>query len=188
MRRLNEFWIQWRDEYLLSLRERQDKIYRDRVDKSPAVNDLVLVHDENQPRGSWNLARIIELIPSSDGLIREVKVKTATGTLNRAPRHLYLLETSGEKDINLIPDASQRPSAIQKSAPESARKHSMTLRPRKLNTPGLHARTQPTVIDVIEMQSMRRSSMPPARTTGSTARRARASATTRAAWRKSSRR
>ncbi|KAI1710217.1 hypothetical protein DdX_10896 [Ditylenchus destructor] len=93
LRLLDLFWKQWQEEYLLSLRERQDKLYRNRIDATPAIGDLVLIHDDNLPRGSWAMARVIELIPSpSDGLIREVKIKTATGTLNRAPRHLYPLE------------------------------------------------------------------------------------------------
>ncbi|KAI1694034.1 microtubule-binding protein MIP-T3 domain-containing protein [Ditylenchus destructor] len=129
LRQLDLFWKQWQEEYLLSLRERQDKLYRNRIDATPAIGDLVLIHDDNLPRGSWAMARVIELIPSpSDGLIREVKIKTATGTLNRAPRHLYPLEMSGEANTAPIPCAPQvQP---QRSPPETNPYH-MTLRPRK---------------------------------------------------------
>ncbi|KAI1696149.1 pao retrotransposon peptidase domain-containing protein [Ditylenchus destructor] len=120
----------------------------------PKVGDLVLIHDENLPRGSWIMARVMELLPSpSDGLIREVKVKTATGTLNRAPRHLYLLETSGE--ANTVSRPYKQPMVAKPHpTPETQAKHQMLLRPRRKqnrcsncsNSPCRCAGTQPTVI------------------------------------------
>lgn len=65
---LNTFWQIWRDEYLLSLRERtQSKLKTGRIVSSfsPNVGNVVLIKDEIA-RGLWKLEKLIELIPSGD--------------------------------------------------------------------------------------------------------------------------
>jgi len=43
------------------------------------VGDLVLVVDNNSPRGQWPLGRIVELIPSkADGVVRQARVHITT--------------------------------------------------------------------------------------------------------------
>jgi hypothetical protein len=41
------------------------------------VDDVVLEIDPNLPRGSWRLLRVAEILPSDDGLVCKVKVKSA---------------------------------------------------------------------------------------------------------------
>ncbi|CAG2200066.1 unnamed protein product [Mytilus edulis] len=114
---LNMFWKTWRDEYLLSLRERTaNKLRSGRIQsKTPAkVGDIVLIK-ENLPRGSWKIGRICQLVVSRDGQIRSGKVMLPNKkTLNRALNMLYPIEceeldeglknSDTEKDTELIND------------------------------------------------------------------------------------
>ena len=70
-RLINQFWKAWRDDYLLSLRERtQYKLKSGRIQSHQELNvdDIVIVKDET-PRGLWKLAKIVELNVSRDGLV-----------------------------------------------------------------------------------------------------------------------
>ena len=78
---INQLWKAWRDDYLLSLRERtQYKLKSGRIQshQMPNVDDKVIVYDET-PRGSWKLAKIVELDVSIDGLVRSAVVKLGSG-------------------------------------------------------------------------------------------------------------
>lgn len=98
---LDNFWRIWRDEYLLSLRERSQthiKTGRIHSDVIPRKGQIVILKDET-PRANWRLGRITELVKSSDGLIRSAKVKTPSGrVLGRPLNLLFPLETSEEYD------------------------------------------------------------------------------------------
>jgi len=84
------FWRRYIREYLPLLHRRQKWI---RPRRNTRVNDLVLLHDPNAPRGRWQLGRVLEAIPSpSDGLVRTVKVKTVSGTYTRPIQKTLLLE------------------------------------------------------------------------------------------------
>ncbi|CAG2201755.1 unnamed protein product [Mytilus edulis] len=89
---LTMYWTSWRDEYLLSLRERTaNKLRSGRIQcKTPAkVGDIVLIKD-NLPRDSWKIGRICQLTVSRDGQIRSGKVMLPNKkTLNRALNMLY---------------------------------------------------------------------------------------------------
>ena len=53
---INQFWKRWRREYLPELRK-SHRNNQGRSEGSPvAVDNMVLVHDEHQPRGFWKLA------------------------------------------------------------------------------------------------------------------------------------
>lgn len=63
---LDAFWKAWRDEYLLSLRERTAYRLKERRVKNseePQIGDVVLVKDDF-PRGSWKIGRLCELTVS----------------------------------------------------------------------------------------------------------------------------
>ena len=47
------------------------------------VGYVITVADSNAVRGKWAVGRVIEVYPGSDGRVRNVKVKTATGEYNR---------------------------------------------------------------------------------------------------------
>ena len=77
---LNMFWLRWQREFIQSLQKRQKWISPKR---NLAKGDIVIIRDENLPRNQWLLAIVEELMPSKDGLIREVKVRVGDPTLNR---------------------------------------------------------------------------------------------------------
>ena len=47
------------------------------------VGDIVLLRHENTAPTRWPLARVTEVFPGADGLVRVVTVRTATTTLRR---------------------------------------------------------------------------------------------------------
>ena len=53
--------------------------------------DLVLIVEDNVPRGQWRLGRVIAPIASADGLVRSAEVVTKTGTYVRPVGKLALL-------------------------------------------------------------------------------------------------
>ncbi|XP_068148386.1 uncharacterized protein, partial [Drosophila tropicalis] len=77
---LQGFWKRWHLEYLTSLQQRPKWLMKS---ANPRPDDLVLVKDSHTPPASWILARIIETIPGPDGLVRALKLKTATGEMTR---------------------------------------------------------------------------------------------------------
>jgi len=75
-----------------------------------AVGDVVIVHDENRPRGLWKLGQVQQLLPSTDGQIRGVVVKVSSGDghtfLRRPIQRLYPLEVRGKVETT-DPDSPQ---------------------------------------------------------------------------------
>ena len=104
-RLLNAFWKTWRDEYLLSLRERtQSKLKSGRVQSEFSVNigDVVSLK-EDVPRGCWRLGKATRFIPSLDGNVRSAAVLLSSGRTVRRPLNLlYPVEvTTGEDSISV---------------------------------------------------------------------------------------
>ena len=93
---LNQFWKCWRGEYLLELRD----AHRHHGGKSdaapPSVGDVVLVEDEDKPRGLWKLARVSSLITGRDGhprgAVLHVPSSGGQGTLQRPLQRLFPIE------------------------------------------------------------------------------------------------
>ena len=67
------FWKRWREEYLSTLNTR--KKWRE-AKENLKVGDVVLVVDQNAPRGQWHLGRVEEMFPGQDGQVRVVQVST----------------------------------------------------------------------------------------------------------------
>ena len=69
-------WKRWMQEYVPHLTERE-KWTKQQLQLQ--VGDLVLVVDNNSPRGQWPLGRVVETIPSKAyGVVRQVKVHITT--------------------------------------------------------------------------------------------------------------
>lgn len=87
---LNHFWNRWRKEYLSKLREVHSNIARKRPTSDDhsqiAIGDIVIVHDDQLPRGLWKLGRIQEVMKGRDGIIRGAVVKFVC----RGRQHLHL--------------------------------------------------------------------------------------------------
>ena len=55
--------------------------------------DLVLIVDDRAPRNDWNMARVVDVHPDSNGQVRSVRVTTATTTLDPPiDKHVLILE------------------------------------------------------------------------------------------------
>ncbi|XP_059051278.1 uncharacterized protein LOC131846078 [Achroia grisella] len=90
-RLVQTFWKRWRAEYLHTLQSREK--WNTPVNQI-TVGTVVIVRTENAPPLHWPLGVIEEVFPASDGVIRVVRVKTATGSYLRPvvrlcplPRH-----------------------------------------------------------------------------------------------------
>lgn len=86
----DHFWRRWLREYVPALTERRK--WRTRSQHDVQIGDLVLVVEDNLPRGRWNLGRVVKTFPGDDGLIRTVEVRTKQGTFKRPVVKLCLLE------------------------------------------------------------------------------------------------
>jgi len=93
---LEDYWIRWREEYLLNLRERYSAVDNVGVPRSPVPGEVVIVHDETHPRNFWKLGKVIDVIKGSDGQTRgavlDVITNGKTVTLRRPITRLYPLE------------------------------------------------------------------------------------------------
>ena len=98
---LDKFWNTWREEYLLSLRERtQSQIQSKRIQSShfPTAGDIVLVKDDI-PRGCWKLAKVVSPVSSRDGETRSAKLQLPSGRVIGRPLNLlYPLEITENVD------------------------------------------------------------------------------------------
>ena len=88
-RLVDHFWQRWRREYLPSLTVRHKWKTEGREIKA---GDLVLLVEDNLPRGVWPLGRVIRTIPGADGRVRAAEVKTATGQKTRPAVRLCVLD------------------------------------------------------------------------------------------------
>ena len=83
------FWQRWVARYLPELQSRSKWNVET---PNLKVGDLVMLIDENLPRGLWPLGLVQNLHFSSDNLVRSVTVKTKSTTLSRPITKLILLE------------------------------------------------------------------------------------------------
>ncbi|XP_068994219.1 uncharacterized protein [Neodiprion pinetum] len=59
--------------------------------KNIEIGALVLLKEDNAPPLQWKLGRVVEIHLGTDGVVRVVAVKTATGTFKRAVKKIYPL-------------------------------------------------------------------------------------------------
>ena len=81
----NVFWQRYRTEYMHSLTTRNKWNHKKR---NFSVNDIVLIKDDGAPRNQWKIAKVIEVFPSADKLVRKVKVILGTNNLLRSGKRL----------------------------------------------------------------------------------------------------
>ena len=94
---INHFWRRWSKEYLLELRESHRCRLTNKEAPSVKTGDVVLIHDEDKPRGLWRLARVQRLLAGRDGEVRGavLHVPNRNGrpsTLQCPVQRLYPLE------------------------------------------------------------------------------------------------
>ena len=87
------FWDRWRKNYLHTLQTRE-KWFKDRP--NPEVGDAVILKQKDAKRNQWDVARIVSVSPSADGVVRSCTVRTPKGTYRR-PTNLLVPLTPHEK-------------------------------------------------------------------------------------------
>lgn len=85
------FWRRWLKEYLPTLQLRQKWT---RASRNFEVGDLVLVVDDNTPRGQWPLGRVVFVHPDGEGMVRQCEVKVGSKVLKRPIVKLCFLEST----------------------------------------------------------------------------------------------
>ena len=89
-------WKRWSREYVRSLREQHRNLWWN-GQSYPKIGNVVIVHDEDQPRNRWKLAIVTRLITGKDNIIRGAVLKTGKGTIEQAVQHLHPLELSCDR-------------------------------------------------------------------------------------------
>ncbi|XP_067948768.1 uncharacterized protein [Watersipora subatra] len=97
-----EFWLSWRQEYLsyLTLRQKWSK-----TRKNVTAGDIVMLVEQDTPRGRWKLGVVEEAILGKDCLIRRAKVRIGTSDLDKNGKRTakaVVLERPIQKLIKLM--------------------------------------------------------------------------------------
>jgi hypothetical protein len=87
---VQSFWKRWRDEYLQTLQAR-GRWTSDT--ENLAVNDVVIIKEAHSPPLKWHMARVSELMPGADKVVRVVRLRTADGFTVRPVVKLVRLPT-----------------------------------------------------------------------------------------------
>lgn len=75
-----QFWDRWRKDYLNQL---QTRLKWKGTSPNIKVDQVVIVKEDNVPPMKWLLARVVEVCPGQDNMVRVVKLKTVTGLFKR---------------------------------------------------------------------------------------------------------
>ena len=94
---IHDFMARWKHEYLSALREFQQHTSGKNCDVIQP-GDVVIVHDDNKPRLSWNLAVVESLIRGESGNVYSANIRTSQGKTNRPIRKLYPLEVRAAQE------------------------------------------------------------------------------------------
>lgn len=86
--KIEHFWNRWSKECLHRFQSISKWHHPSNEIKK---GSLVLITDKRYPPSKWPLARVLELHPGTDGLIRVVTIKTATSVIKRSITKLCIL-------------------------------------------------------------------------------------------------
>ena len=106
------WWSRWQKEYLAELRQTHAAAKVSNMSKIISPGDVVLVRNENLPRGSWKLGKVTGVTAGKDNQIRTAHVEIVKAgkkgsaadkkykkkELNRSPTHLVPLEINDRED------------------------------------------------------------------------------------------
>ncbi|XP_055838851.1 uncharacterized protein LOC129906891 [Episyrphus balteatus] len=84
----HKFSLRWKEEYLKGLMNRYEWKYPQR---DIAVNDLVVLRNEQLPPNEWRLGRVLKVYRGPDDRVRVVDVKTQKGVVTRSVVKLCIL-------------------------------------------------------------------------------------------------
>ncbi|KRY90831.1 hypothetical protein T4D_4160 [Trichinella pseudospiralis] len=66
--------------------------------EGPKLNDLVLILEDNVPRGRCPLGVVVELFPGADGVARSARLRTTAAEMTRPVSKLVVLEPAHVSD------------------------------------------------------------------------------------------
>ena len=134
---LNHFWRRWSKEYLLDLRDTHRQKRSTNTAAVVKVGDVVLVHDQDHPRGFWKMAKVQKLLTGRDGQTRGAVLKLVNksgrhGTLQRPVQRIYPLgvtqcRADDEPDIT---DNTPMPEESHEAEPPTRPQRDSALRAR----------------------------------------------------------
>ncbi|XP_055622150.1 uncharacterized protein LOC129765752 [Toxorhynchites rutilus septentrionalis] len=84
-----QFWHRWRSEYL---KELQIQYKTNPKLCSLEVGSVVILKDDSLPPTRWPLARILEVHPGPDGIVRVVTIQTSGGVLKRSFNESFVVQ------------------------------------------------------------------------------------------------
>ena len=85
----NQFWKRWLSEYVPSLTCRRKWT---RETRNLVPGDLILLAEDDVPRGHWPLGRVLHVYPGPDGRVRSALIRARGGTVHRPARKICVLE------------------------------------------------------------------------------------------------
>ncbi|XP_054764160.2 uncharacterized protein LOC129270845 [Lytechinus pictus] len=103
----NEFWCQWKKEFLCQLQSRQKWT---KPHRNMRIGDVVIIKDDNTPRNVWPLGRIVELYQSKDDYIHKVRVMVGDRKLDNVGKRsnpVTYLDRPIHKLVLLLPSEDQ---------------------------------------------------------------------------------
>ncbi|XP_008179336.1 uncharacterized protein LOC103308165 [Acyrthosiphon pisum] len=75
------FWERWQQEYLHTI---QTKSKWNKIETNLALGDLVIIKEPTPPL-TWKTARVVEVFPGEDKIVRVANVRTAEGKIVKRP-------------------------------------------------------------------------------------------------------
>ena len=100
-RKANDIWTHFgnfgKEEYLISLRERLPLMHKNCDLREPKEGEIVIIKEDDVPRSSWKLGKIMRLMPSRDYKIRSAEIQLPSKSIvKRAVNYLYSFELQGQ--------------------------------------------------------------------------------------------
>lgn len=86
------FWKRWQREYLQQL---QGRVKWRSSDDNLKPSTLVLLIEDNTPSFQWPIARVLEVYPGEDGIVRVALIKISSNTYKRPIKKLCPLPIEG---------------------------------------------------------------------------------------------
>ncbi|XP_055623288.1 uncharacterized protein LOC129766713 [Toxorhynchites rutilus septentrionalis] len=95
---IQQHWDRWRREYLTELNHQREK---SSLSMDIRVGQTVLVQEDGKSSVSWPLARIEQIHPGADGVVRVATLRTASGTYKRPISRFFPLPYDNEPNDTL---------------------------------------------------------------------------------------
>lgn len=108
-------WERWHREYLTTLIQRNKWT---KATPNLAPGDLVVIQEDNTPPSRWPIARIIEIHPGRDGLVRVVTLKTKNATYTRPIAKLAKLPATDTATSSESTDPQPNENSKQNADPQ----------------------------------------------------------------------